>query len=127
MTVIAGPVQDITIDGRRFTVTADNDTERDLGGMTIERMMNADSSSRKKKTPRPWKLSGLAVEVSDARSDQEFLDEVAEKDDDVPITATFANGVTYTGTGSIDGDVVYKSGGATAEISLSGGRKLEQQ
>lgn len=127
MTVIAGPVEEITIDGRRFTVTADNDTERDLGGCTVELLPNADRTVRKKKTPKPWKLSGLSVEVSDARSDQEFLNEKAEAPELYPITVTFSSGITYSGNGTVSGDVSFKSGSSTADIELSGEDKLEQQ
>jgi hypothetical protein len=127
MTVIAGPVEEITLDGRRFTVAADSDAERDLGGKTIELMSNGDGSVRKKMTPKPWKLGGLSVEVSDARSDQEFLTEKALEDELFPITITFSSGITYSGTGTIVGDISYKSGSATADIELGGEGQLEQQ
>jgi hypothetical protein len=127
MSVIAGPVEEITIDGRRFTVSADSDAERDLGGMTVELLPNADKTIRKKKTPKPWKLSGLSVVVSDARGDHEFLSELSDNDDMVPITVTFPSGITYMGNGTLVGDFTYKSASATADIELGGEGLLEQQ
>lgn len=127
MTVLAGPVEEVNIDGRRFTVAADNDTERDLGGKTVELMPNADGTVRKKLMAKPWKLGGISVECSDIRSDHEFLVEKAAEAGLYPITVTFASGITYSGVGSITGDVLYKSATGTADIELGGEASLEQQ
>ena len=127
MAVIAGPIEEVNIDGRRFTVSSDNDTERDLGGKTVELLPNADSTVRKKMMAKPWMLGGISVECNDIKSDHEFLVEKAAEPGLYPITVTFSSGVTYAGIGSIVGDVKYKSATGTADIELGGEDKLEQQ
>lgn len=127
MGALAGAIEEVTIDGRRFSVTADNDTERDLGGMSADILMNSDGTTRNQQKREAWKLSGIAVEISDIRADQEFLQEQLEKDDSYPITVTFVSGITYAGNGRIIGRAIYKSASATADIELSGGGSLEQQ
>lgn len=122
-----GSIESISINNRIFAVAADADAERDLGGFTIERMPNGNGSVRRKKVRKPWSLSGLTVSVDDNNQDQEFLQDLADSEEEVPITITYVSGITYGGTGGIEGDIKFTNQNTTAEISLAGGFKLEQQ
>lgn len=122
-----GSIQEISIRGRRFVVASDADTTRKLGGWEKETQANGDGSVRYVKTRVPWLLGGLVVEVADVRGDQEFLQEIADSNDEVDVSVTYANGVTYEAVGTITGEIVYNSQNTTATIELSGGGKLQQQ
>jgi hypothetical protein len=75
----------------------------------------------------PWKLGGLDVEINDDRADLEFLQEISDGLEFVPISITLANGNTYQGKGTITGDVESSTEKATAGITLEGPQTLEAQ
>lgn len=122
-----GSILEITIDGRVFPVAADADSNRDLGGFTAEQESNGDGSARKVLTRKPWSLDGIAVEVDDDRGDQEFLQDVEDSTDNVPITITYVTGITYSGLGSVTGDFTKSSMNATAGLTMKGPDKLVKQ
>lgn len=127
MTAVGGSIESLGIDGRIFPVASDAEANRKLGGFENEVQANGDGTARIIKTRVPWSLDGVVVEVDDARGDQEFLQEIANARDFVPISITFASGLTYSGRGTITGEIQASSQNATAGISLSGPASMEQQ
>jgi hypothetical protein len=117
---IGGPIENLGIDGRGFSVAADAGVNRDLGGFTNTVEINGDGTARQIKERRPFLIEGLTVDVDDAAGDQEFLQGVADKKGFVSIDITFANGATYSGEGTITDAIVYDSQKSLAEIKLSG-------
>lgn len=115
-----GPVRTLTINGRPFAVTADADVNVKLGGFEKERAANGDGTTRALLTPVPWMASDVAVSCSTFNNDQEFLQDIANDPDDVPISVAYANGDIYTGVGSIEGELQYSTANATATFGLSG-------
>lgn len=122
----AGSMQDVTIAGRTFNVTADADVGRKLGGFENERQMNGNGTSRNIGTRAPWMLGGVTVECDDDNGDQEFLQDIADAGVDVPITGTYLNGDTYQGTGCVQGEISYSNSNGTASFELSGSGKLQK-
>lgn len=122
-----GSIESVSIKNRIFSVAADADAERDLGGFTVERMSNGDGSVRRKKTRKPWMLSGLTLSIDDNNQDQEFLQGIADGEEEVAITVTYVSGITYGGTGGLEGDLKFGNQNTTADVTLAGGFKLEQQ
>jgi hypothetical protein len=127
MAETGGSVEEVTLRGRRFTVAADADTNRKLGGFENELQANGDGTARQVKTRVPWMIDGLQLSLDDARADHEFLQEIADGQSFIPITVTFASGTTYQGRGTITGELQGASQNATGAVSLSGPGKLEQQ
>lgn len=126
-TAIGGSVQEVSLRGRTFPVAADADVARQLGGMQVEVQANGDGGARKILTRVPWSISGLSLQINDDRGDQEFLMDIAKDPDFVPVTITFASGVTFQGKGTVSEEVEFSSESATAEVTLTGPGKLEQQ
>jgi hypothetical protein len=129
---IGGSIKNISIKGREFPVAADADGERDLGGYTNEVQSNGDKTVRVIKLVKPWNVGGLAVSTDDNRSDQEFLQGIADgKDagDDglYDCTITFVDNNTYQGRGIIVGDLKKSTKNATCELALSGSDTLTKQ
>jgi hypothetical protein len=126
-TSVGGPIESVSIRGRRFPVAADAAGERKLGGFENAIESNGDGTIRIVKTRVPWMVSGVALEINEDRQDQEFLQNIADGKVTVPVAVTFASGVTYSGRGQIVEEIVFASDKSTAEVALSGPQKLTQQ
>lgn len=127
MPAVGGSIESISIRGRLFPVAGDADVNRKLGGTENELQPNGDGTARLIKTRVPWMLDGLTVEIDEDRADHEFLQEIADEHDYVPVTITFASGSTWQGRGTISGELQVSSQSATASFSLSGPGSLSQQ
>jgi hypothetical protein len=127
MTATGGSIIEVSINGRIYPVAADSESNRDLGGFTTEIEANGDGSARKVKTRRPWKVDGLTIEIDDSRGDQEALQAISDGDEDVAISVTYANNVTYSGKGTVTGEFASTSKNATAPVTLSGSGTLRKQ
>lgn len=124
---VGGPVEEVTIDGRRFSVAADADATRELGGFTNEVAPNGDGTARILKTRKSWKVGGLQLEVNSNRGDQEFLQQKSDSKEFYPITMTMCDGSVFAGQGIISGDLQASTMKATAGVEFSGPKKLERQ
>jgi hypothetical protein len=127
MAAIGGSIIAVSIRNRNFPVAADGDGSRKLGGYENEVQANGDGTARIVKMRVPWLFDGVQLEVDDTRGDQEFLQEVANGDEFVPVTITLASGITWQGDGTISGEVQFGTQNATATVSLSGPGDLTQQ
>lgn len=124
---VGGPIEEVTIDGRRFPVAADSDAERDLGGFTNTVSPNGDGSGRLLKERKTWKLGGLSLECNSNRGDQEFLQDKADSKVFFPITVTHCDGAVYAGTGQLTGDIKASGMKAVVPVEFSGPKKLVKQ
>lgn len=128
MAAIGGSIESIDIDGRIFPVAADADVNVKLGGKEKELQMNGDGTPRFVLTAVGWMLDGVTVSIDHDRGDQEFLQERAdETSGNSAIGITLVHGVTFSGKGTIVGELQLSTQNATCGVSLAGGGKLEQQ
>lgn len=126
MAAIGGPPESVSISGREFRCTADADVSRMLGGFTNEHQSNGDGSTRMIKTPVPWSLGGVSVEIDSDNSDQEFLEDVKDSQVDVDIVISYTDGSAYAGRGNIDGEMTYSNNSAAATFDLKGPGRLKK-
>ena len=122
-----GSVESVTLDGRTFSVAADADSQRKLGGFENEVVANGDGSARLLKTRVPWGFSDLTLYADDTAGDHEFLQALADRNDFFPITVTLASGVIYQGTGQVAAENPFSSATATVAVSLMGAGILTKQ
>lgn len=127
MAAVGGSIESVTIRGREFPVAADAEAQRKLGGWENEVQANGNGTARIIKTRVPLSITGLTLEVDDSRGDHEFLQEVADLSDFVPIGITYASGSTYQGSATITDELQSSSQNATASVSLSGPGILTRQ
>lgn len=129
MAAIGGSIESVSIDGRTFAVAADAEAQRSIGGFQNEVQMNGNGTARQSKTRTAWSVSGLTVEIDDSRGDQEFLQEIADGSEFVPIAMSLASGEVYQGEGTIAGDemISMNTQNATAEITISGPGRMTRQ
>ena len=127
MSAVGGSIESVTIRGREFAVAADAEAQRKLGGWENEVQANGDGTARIIKTRVPLSIDGLTLNVDDDRGDHEFLQDVANGTDFVPIAITYASGATYQGEAMITGEMQASSQNATAAVSLMGPGILTKQ
>lgn len=127
MAAVGGSIESVTIRGRVFPVAADAEAQRKLGGWENEVQANGDGTARIIKTRVPLNISGLMLEVDDDRGDHEFLQDVANALDFVPVGITYASGVTYQGSATVTDELQTSSQSSTASVSLSGPGILTRQ
>ena len=114
---VKGAMRALSILGRPFKVAHDGSGNKDVGGRNNELAMNGDSSFRVLQTVMPGSMNDLQVEIDDSRGDQEFLQGIANAGLPVPVVATYASNISYTGNLVITGEL--KADEATGLMPLS--------
>lgn len=127
MSQVGGSIESVEIDGRSFSVAADADATRKIGGFENEMQSNGDGSARQIKTRVPWSVEGLTVAIDDDRGDESFLQALANASRNFPVVITYASGKSLQGTGQITGDNPTSSQSQTKQISLGGPGNLTVQ
>lgn len=127
MAAVGGSIESVGLAGRTFSVAADADSNRKLGGYTNEHQSNGDGSGRLIKTREGWMIDGLQVTVDDLRDDHTFLQDLADQKDYFAIDITYASGKVFQGLGQITGDLQASSQSTTATVTLNGPGKLTPQ
>lgn len=122
-----GSVESITLDGRNFSVAADAEVQRKIGGFENEVQANGDGTARQIKTRVPLSLDGLTLDIDDAQDDAQFLQDLQNRNDFFPISIEYASGEVYQGTAQIVGETQTSSQNATASVSLMGPGVLTRQ
>jgi hypothetical protein len=127
-----GSIEAVSIRGRNFSVAADADVTRKLGGFENAVEPNGDGTARKIMTRVAWSLSGIALDVNDTRGDHEFLQEIqngenADVDGFYAIAITYASGAVYSGRGTVIDATEYASMASTISVSLAGPGDLIKQ
>jgi hypothetical protein len=124
---VGGSIVEVSINGRLFTVAADAESNRKLGGWENEQESNGNGTTRLIKTRVPWSIDGLTLDTNDDQEDQEFLQDVADGTENVSIGITFASDITYNGVGQITGEFSTSSRNATSAVTLSGPGRIAPQ
>lgn len=127
MSAVGGSIESITMEGRTFSVDADAEAQRKLGGFENQVQSNGDFTARIIKTSVPLSLDGLTLSIDDENGDHEFLQSLSDGNSFFPIVITFASGISYQGEAQIVGETQVSSQNATASVSLMGPGKLTRQ
>lgn len=120
MTAVGGPIDNITLRGRYFSVSEDAESNRKIGGFENEVQMNGDGTGRLIKTRVPWGNDGVTVACDDDNGDQEYLQTLANENGFWEITVGYVSGAIWQGDGQIVGEIAYSSKNATASVALQG-------
>ena len=124
---VGGSIESVGLAGRTFSVAADADVNRKMGGDNNEFQSNGDGTGRLIKTFEGWMLDGLQVAIDDLRDDQTFLQSLADQQDFFAVDITYASGAVFQGLGQITGDLQGGSQNTTASVTLNGPGKLTKQ
>lgn len=124
---VGGSIESISLAGRVFSVAADADTQRNLGGKSTEFQPNGDGTGRYVQTQMGWSITGLQLSIDDDRGDDEYLKDLRNRPDPFPVVVTYASGVVYQGVGKQVGDPSTASQATTAAVDLMGPGELTKQ
>jgi hypothetical protein len=127
MAAIGGSIESISLGGREFPVAGDAEVQRKLGGFENEQMVNGNGTTRLIKNRVAWALSGVAIEMDDSRSDHEYVQGLADSNENFAIVITYASGIVYQGDGQFTGELQSSSQNATMPVTLNGPGVLSQQ
>lgn len=127
MAPVGGSIESVTLDGRTFSVPADAESQRKLGGFENEVLSNGDGTARQIKTRVPLSIDGLTVAIDDSNGDDEFLQALANRNDFWPVAITYASGEVYQGSCQLVGEMPTGSQAASKAISLAGPGVLTRQ
>lgn len=122
-----GSIESVGLAGRTFSVAADADSNRKLGGWENEVQPNGDGTGRLVKTRVAWLIDGLTLSIDDLRGDQEYLQDMKDRLDFFPVDITYASGAVYSGLGQVTGEEQTSSMSTTAAVTLSGPGTLTRQ
>lgn len=122
-----GSIESVGLAGRTFSVAADADSNRKLGGWENEVQPNGDGTARMIKTRVAWQIDGLTLSIDDLRGDQEYLQDLKGRKDFYPIDITYASGAVYSGLGQVTGEEQTSSMSTTSAVTLAGPGKLTRQ
>lgn len=125
--MIGGSMETISLAGRDFAVTADTDSSTKRGGFEAELAMNGDGTGRKIMTRVGWALGSVTVSVDQARDDAEYLQSIVDAKQFIDVTATYADGTTWGGRGTIIGEKTFSSVATAESFGMAGPGKWEKQ
>lgn len=125
MSIQGGSWESVSLNGREFKCTGDTDPTLILGGHEIEIQMNGMGGYRELKSPIPWAVNGVMVELDVDNGDIEFIvDFQASGGGDICIT--LFGGTSYTKQGTITGTVEANPKTASITLNLAGGGMLKK-
>jgi len=122
---ISGPVESITIAGRRFAVDGEDAGEIILSGMKNEVKFNGDGTKRIIRSRANGSIKNLNVQITHANKDLEFLRDKQSTSDFFDVSITFCDGTIYSGSMQFVEDITENTQQGVAAISLVG--DIEQQ
>lgn len=125
-----GPVRELSLSGRNFIVAGDSEGNRILGGDQNTIVANRSGSeivASLQKEIVAWKDGPFNVLCDDENGDQEFLQELADRNVLFPIVIVYWDGVVFNGTGQIIDEIAKSSKTGLTPITLSGTGKYKKQ
>lgn len=124
---VGGSIEEVSIDGRGFSVASDADSQRTLGGFTNDVESNGNGTARIIKTRVPFKIDGLALNIDDNNGDHEYLQDKVDSNAFFTLAVTYVSGAVYQGVAQLTGDLQVSSQKTTASVSFMGPAALVQQ
>lgn len=124
--VRAGDILALTIASREYDTAGEGSADITLSGRSNDFKLNGNGTGHVTQKRKAAGFSGLPLSIDATRQDLEALQEIQTKGEAVPVIMTLVNGVAYSGSLVIVGDLNYSSGEGTATIEMRG-EKFEQQ
>jgi len=117
---ISGPIESVTIAGRRFPVDGEDAGNVTLAGFKNEIKFNGDGSKRLIRSRAHGSIKNLNVQITHENKDLEFLRDQQSTSDFFDISITFCDGTIYSGSMQFVEDITEDTQQGTASISLEG-------
>ena len=118
----SGDILQFLVDGREFEVAGGSNVTYRLSGFNNEHNPTGTGGMQTKRTRKLGGFDGLPIILDPTKQDLEYLQEIANKGDPVPMSMTLADGTTYSGDLGIEGDLDGSSGEGQIELTTRGPR-----
>jgi len=122
---ISGPIESLTIGGRRFAVNGDDAGNITLQGKKNEVKFNGDGSKRIIRSLASGSIKNLNVQITHENKDLEFLRDLQSDSDFFDVSLTLCDGTIYAGSMQFVDDITEDTQQGTASVSLEGDLTLQ--
>jgi hypothetical protein len=122
---ISGPVESITIAGRRFPVDGEDAGNVVLSGFKNEIKFNGDGSKRIIRSRANGSIKNLNVQITHENKDLEYLRDKQSTSDFFDVSLTYCDGTVYAGSMQFVDDITEDTQQGTAGISLEGDLEMQ--
>jgi hypothetical protein len=122
---ISGPIESITIGGRRFPVEGEDAGNVGLSGFKNEIKFNGDGSKRLIRSRSHGSIKNLNVQITHANKDLEYLRDKQGTSDFFDVSITYCDGTIYSGSMQFVDDIIEDTQQGTAGISLEGDLEMQ--
>lgn len=120
-----GDIRQFKLNGKEFDVPSGTAISVTPQGLTNTYSASGNGNVSGTQVRIPAKLSGVQVSIDNSNDDYNFLCDIRDKGEFVPVTITLADGTAWNGTLGIQGDLTYASDTGIAAFEMAGS-KLEQ-
>jgi hypothetical protein len=122
---ISGPIESITIAGRRFPVDGEDAGNVVLSGFKNEVKFNGDGSKRIIRSRANGSIKNLNVQITHESKDLEYLRDKQSTSDFFDVSLTYCDGTIYAGSMQFVDDITEDTQQGTAGISLEGDLEMQ--
>jgi hypothetical protein len=122
---ISGPIESITIAGRRFPTDGEDAGNVTLSGFKNEIKFNGDGSKRIIRSRANGSIKNLNVQITHEQKDLEYLRDKQSTSDFFDVSLTYCDGTIYAGSMQFVDDIVEDTQQGTAGISLEGDLEMQ--
>jgi hypothetical protein len=121
--VKGGDIRQLTINSREFDVKGgDANVNIDTGGFANEAGLTGNGNLAVTQRRKAAGFSDCPIVIDDTRQDLEYLQDIANKGESVPVTMTLASGKVYSGALLPVGDLAKATGDGTLSLEMRGAR-----
>ena len=125
MGVRGGDIRQLIIAGRELDPANDADVSIMRQGFDNENLPTGNGKLHVNQKRKLAGFDGMEVSSDDVGQDLEYLQDISNAGDPVPVTLTLASGVTYSGSLSVEGEITKAS--STGKIGFAmRGQSFEQ-
>lgn len=125
MGVRGGDIRQLKINGREFDVDKEANVNLILSGFNNENGLTGNGSLATTQRRKAGGFTDCPVSIKDADKDLEFLQDIWNDGESVPVIITLATGQTYSGSLAGESELIQDTGAGQVTISMMGA-KLEQ-
>ena len=118
--MIAGPFESHTLGGRRFVCDADDDAVLQMNGKNNELKPNGDGTNRNVQTRVVGAIEGTNLVFDADAGDVEYLESLKNQGKPFDYAGTTNDGIIYSGSSVITGDLNFSFKNGTVPVTLSG-------
>ena len=122
---ISGPIESVTIAGRRFPVNGEDAASVILSGFKNEIVFNGDGSKRIVRSRAHGSITGMNVQITHGQKDLEFLRDKQSTSDFFDVSLTYCDGTVYAGSMLFVDDITEDTQQGVAAISLQGDLEMQ--